>query len=44
MVKNRGIRRSLELKQIENKEAQRVSLAKRRKGIVKKAIELNVMC
>jgi hypothetical protein len=44
MVKNRGIRKAIQLKKIENKESQRVSLVKRRKGIIKKCIELNVMC
>ena len=34
----------MELKKIEDQEAQRVSLAKRRKGLVKKCIELSVMC
>ena len=40
----RGKRRALELKKIEDQEAQRVSLAKRRKGLIKKCIELSVMC
>ena len=44
MTKKRGIRRSTKHEKIENKESMRVSLVKRRKGILKKCIELNVMC
>jgi hypothetical protein len=44
MGKNRGIRKAIGLQKIEDYESQRVSLVKRRKGIVKKCIELNIMC
>ena len=44
MGKNRGIRKAIGLQRIEDYESQRVSLVKRRKGIVKKCIELNIMC
>ena len=44
MGKNRGIRKAIGLQKIEDYESQRVPLVKRRKGIVKKCIELNIMC
>lgn len=44
MVKNKGVRKSVQLKRIENKDSLRVTLVKRRKGLVKKCIELSVMC
>ena len=44
MGKNRGIRKAIGLQKIEDYESQRVSLVKRRKGIVKKCIELNIIC
>ena len=44
MGKKRGIRKAIGLQKIEDYESQRVSLVKRRKGIVKKCIELNIMC
>lgn len=43
MNKKLGKRHSFKLEEIQDKESQRISLCKRKKGLVKKCIELSVM-